>query len=302
MTPGSWAITGPPVCSSTVQPPGSESTTATLTEDAQGNGVFSLSWGPGGNADLQGVVLQTNSNQLELNLSWVTSSFTEKLVLTGLGTSFTGTASLSDSLCTFSSTTATLTLDGTGLTACLGSTPSPALAARQSNAEHSGKESILSRVQASNAAAHVASSPLKCPLKVFLKQLEPLRSGLAVHYLPYNLFPVDFVSGRSEPAGNVFRCQSGCADVEVTVLDPQTGLGVSGATVTATVGPVSVAYTGEQYLCTLDLTGVTTKCGQSTSGLTDSAGHLFLRYWAPGEVTSAHATLNVTASAQTCTG
>jgi hypothetical protein len=132
-----------------------------------------------------------------------------------------------------------------------------------------------------------------CPLDVFVKVLEPLRSGLAIHSLHYNEFPVDFVAA---PSQSEFRCESGCVDVIVTVVDHHTHKPVEGATVNASVSGIT-HVAGEQYLCAATADGHSYgTCGDYVLGLkTDEKGHVYLRYWAPGVDEVGHTTLSVTA-------
>ena len=134
--------------------------------------------------------------------------------------------------------------------------------------------------QAGRLNADVTPAGPSCPLDVLIKVLEPLRSGLAIHSLHYNEFPVDFVDS---PAQGELRCESGCVDVVVTVNDHRTGKAVEGATVNASV--TSMAHVaGEQYLCAATADGHSYgPCGNYLFGLkTDDKGHVYLRYWAPG--------------------
>ncbi len=159
--------------------------------------------------------------------------------------------------------------------------------------------------RAARLKSDTAAAAPACPLKVFVRALEPLRSGLAVHSQPYNEFPVDFVAAVSGPpallpgsseGGNVFRCESGCTDLEVTVINPKTQKAVPKALVTASVGEIWPRYDGNEWLCTTLDNGRTSSCSTtSASEKTDSDGHAFLRYWAPGEVSTASTTLDVSA-------
>jgi hypothetical protein len=160
-----------------------------------------------------------------------------------------------------------------------------------------------------------------CPLDVTIKVLEPLRSGLAVHSQPYAVYPVDFAASR--PGTDSDRCESGCVDVVVTVTNPRTHERVEGAVVNATIsglaltksrGPITTLTPivgGAQYLCASDMHGTADfACGLFLEGKSDeflhtnSSGQVYLRYWAPGVLTSVHTTLNVTArvtcSARAC--
>lgn len=155
----------------------------------------------------------------------------------------------------------------------------------------------------------------QCPLDVSAKLLEPLRSGLAVHSIHYNLYPVDFISH----GGNGFACESGCSEVRVTVLDPATHTPVANATVDAKLSGTSLGQqtladgrvvtppaAGHEWVCETDASGsVLSNCGMSTlSGLTsDSRGNVYLRYFTPGVVAPADAklTLDATACSTPCT-
>jgi hypothetical protein len=151
-----------------------------------------------------------------------------------------------------------------------------------------------------------------CPLDVAVKVLEPLRSGLAVHSQPYALYPVDFAASKA--GTDAYRCESGCVDVVVTVTNPRTHKKVEGAVVNATVselvltearGPITTLTPivgGAQYLCASDMHGTAdVGCGLFLAGKSDellhtnSSGQVYLRYWAPGVLSSVHTTLNVTA-------
>ncbi len=265
LTPGSWTISGPPACSSQLKAPGSEATTATLTEDSQGNGVFSLAWGPGGNADVTGGVLQTPSDQLAFTLKWNTSAFSETLILTGYGTTFSGTARVGDALCTWTTTAATLTLDGTGLTACLSPISSS-----------SSPSAVLERA-AGTREPHAASAP-SCKLNVAISAPKQITAGLK-NFRPEG--GVSFVDGAAS------TCASGCANITVTVTDPaKKGAAVQGALVTATISATAQsaipAYPGgkpDAYICSQGHC----KAGTSLHNLvTDQNGQVRVVFWTPG--------------------
>jgi hypothetical protein len=138
----------------------------------------------------------------------------------------------------------------------------------------------------------------KCPLKVVVKVLEVARSGLAFHGRQYNEFPVDFVESKSGGVdGNVFRCESGCVDVLVTVINPKTHAPVPGATVNASISAISNVVAGAQSLCQTSADGLTDlTCSDYLLGLkSNDQGNVYLRYWAPGLVTTRTTTLKVTA-------
>ena len=142
-----------------------------------------------------------------------------------------------------------------------------------------------------------------CYLDVLAKVLEPLRSGLAEHGKRYNEFPVDFVNS---PTQGVFRCQSGCADVVLTVVDGGTNKPVPGATVNVPVSDISRLgrVAGDQYLCPESTDGRSGRdCSNYLHGLeTDASGQVYVRYWAPGVDLADATTLtaNATCSAPSC--
>ncbi|HMK96419.1 MAG TPA: carboxypeptidase-like regulatory domain-containing protein [Acidimicrobiales bacterium] len=170
----------------------------------------------------------------------------------------------------------------------------------------------------------IANFVLGCPscqLKVFVKQLEPLRSGLAVHSIHYKQAPVDFM-GTTEPREGAeipqAVCESGCVDILVHVIEPKTHKApVPYATVSATLGQLRLGSLeidgrmvtppafGEGFLCvpSASLGGRDEKCGVTVPGLrTDPEGEVRLRFWAPGVVADAYTTLGVTAQcAAPCT-
>jgi len=158
---------------------------------------------------------------------------------------------------------------------------------------------------AKDVASAAAASP--CKLLVYVKQLEPLRSGLAYHSDPWTTYPVDFV-GKSQtalPGGRGAICESGCTDLRITVKDGQyPNDPVPGALVNAHVGLAEPRVAGDGSLCLSDAHGLTdtsVPCSRFLSDLTtDSNGQVYVRYWAPGVVSTATTTLNVTAKS-TCT-
>ena len=169
--------------------------------------------------------------------------------------------------------------------------------------------------RAADFASAAAAAGAGCPLKVFVKQLERLRSGLAVHSPHFSQYPVDFIA----PESGTYQCQSGCSDLLVTVIDPQTHQPVPDATVTASVdalAPKSVpAYpgapryltvptvaTGDQFLCETTDGRDDRNCGTDLTGLTtDYVGQVHLRYYAPGVLGKVSTKLTVTAK-ETCSG
>jgi hypothetical protein len=151
-----------------------------------------------------------------------------------------------------------------------------------------------------------SATPEGCGLDIAVKALEPLRSGLAVHSQPYNLFPVDFVTGgRDDGSGSAkekFLCESGCTDLVVTVTDHKTHKRVEGATLDVSVAKIP-SDTGTENLCETTPDGDDYGgCGTYLLGLkTDQDGQAHLRYWAPGEIRYESTKLSVTAKAS-CSG
>ena len=147
---------------------------------------------------------------------------------------------------------------------------------------------------ASTSLSHI------CPLAVSVKQLEPLRSGLAIHSQPYPYYPVDFVT-----SGKRLTCESGCTDLLVSVVDPLTNKGVPYANVTASINAGDTydgaAYIGRNWLCTVSTEGLTKDCGASVAAQTGSDGKLYLRYWTSGVIATSLGTyLRVTATKDSC--
>jgi hypothetical protein len=162
-----------------------------------------------------------------------------------------------------------------------------------------------------------------CPLKVFVKVLGPIHSGLAVDDQFASDGPVNFTvptygghngtayAGPLEPGQ---RCLSGCVNVLVTVIDPATNKPLKGAEVTVSVDPLvntgigadfARLYNNNEFLCLQsdEAPGVPqSPCsGTGLSGLTtDKKGHVYLIYWAPGVVNTAGTTLFVSAKYDTC--
>ncbi len=150
-----------------------------------------------------------------------------------------------------------------------------------------------------------------CPLKVYVRALQPIRSGLALDTLDPSEGSVNFTvpsyaksysdpaSVYGEPREAAQRCISGCANLLVSVIDPKRHEPVKGASVTVSVGPVRfVKGAGDEFLCTAsDPTKL--RCGaESLSGLkTDAHGQLHLIYWAPSVDQAEKTTLTVSAQA-----
>jgi hypothetical protein len=147
-------------------------------------------------------------------------------------------------------------------------------------------------------------------LKVYIKQLEALRSGLAVHSVHYSQYPADFVATTTgQGANNHYVCQSGCVDITVSVIDPATGKAPAPhATVDASIDFLTAGVQsfdgqsiskalGASVICSTSVQGQGKDCGSSLHGLeTDADGQVHLRYWAPGVLADSTTTLRVTAS------
>jgi hypothetical protein len=148
-----------------------------------------------------------------------------------------------------------------------------------------------------------------CPLKVFVRVLQPIRSGLALDTLDPSEGSVNFTIPSYSKSGSVYgeageaaqRCMSGCANLLVRVIDPKRHKPVKGASVTVSVDPVDhVKGAGHEFVCTSsDPTKL--RCGATAlSGLTtDANGQLHLIYWAPSVVQVEKTTLTVSARART---
>jgi hypothetical protein len=150
-------------------------------------------------------------------------------------------------------------------------------------------------------------------LKVSIKQLEALRSGLAVHSIHYSQYPADFVATTTgQGANNHYVCQSGCVDITVHVIDPATGKAPAPhATVDASLDFLTAGIQsfdgqsiskalGVSEICSTTTHGQSKDCGQSLRGLeTDADGEVHLRYWAPGVLADSDTTLRITASCNT---
>ena len=148
------------------------------------------------------------------------------------------------------------------------------------------------RRRARMGAANRSSSPVAnlpgggCPLDVQVTVLETLRSGLAVDDGFRKEGPVNFTIPSYSNAGSVYtepgeagqKCESGCANVLVTVTDPLTSKAVVGAKVTATVDPIDVHHYGDEFLCAQS-DEAHVPCGTELSGLvTDQKGQIHLIY------------------------
>jgi hypothetical protein len=154
--------------------------------------------------------------------------------------------------------------------------------------------------------------PPRSRLKVLVTVPKKIRSGLGVHDLyghpePQSL--VDFAERKPSTGlgGQSFQCESGCADVLVTVRDPRTNDAVEGSRVAVRVTTLTGAPGGREYICGTDPdTGRTMGFGDCGLGdlsdlRTDSSGQVHLRYWIPGVVETTPVTLQVTAAGGTCT-
>jgi hypothetical protein len=158
-----------------------------------------------------------------------------------------------------------------------------------------------------------------CPLKVLVSVAKRIRSGLAVHdiYDHPDQSVVDFVERKPSAAsaanplsglrGELFQCESGCADVSVTVRDPKTHQLVEDSKVDVRVTTLTGAPGGREYICETEAeTGRTMGIGDCGPGSlldlrTDDLGQVYLRYWVPGVIEATPVTLQITATGGTCT-
>jgi hypothetical protein len=166
-------------------------------------------------------------------------------------------------------------------------------------------------------ASNPTASGCQPSLKVFAKQLEPLRSGLAVHSVHYKDNPIDFTA--STPSSGLpvshYACQSGCTDILVSLIDPTTkkapnppatvkvalGLIKMGSQQVSNAREITPPSFGDGTLCETDPDGDDITCGTTLSGLTtDVKGQVTLRYWAPGVLAEATTILSVTATCSSC--
>ena len=147
-----------------------------------------------------------------------------------------------------------------------------------------------------------------CPLKVYVTVLQRIHSGLTVdHDFPAG-GPINFTipeyskaySTYAAPGVAAQKCESGCANLLIGVIDPQTHKKVPDAAVQTSVAPID-RLDGTELLCSEPTHGLP-HCGSSLSGLkTDANGQLHLVYWAPGEIATQSTQLSVTASGPSCT-
>jgi hypothetical protein len=151
-----------------------------------------------------------------------------------------------------------------------------------------------------------AATARGCPLKVFVRVLQPIRSGLAVDDEDRKDGPVNFTVPTYSRLGSIYtepgeagqKCVSGCANVLVTVISPKTHKPVAGAVVDVSVSPVAhVPQFGNEFLCNQSDDPATTHCGSYLSALkADEKGQVHLIYWAPSEISPVHPTLTATAT------
>ena len=149
-----------------------------------------------------------------------------------------------------------------------------------------------------------------CPLKVFVKVLQHIRSGLALDRDYMDGGPVNFTVPTFSKSGSAYSeageagqiCRSGCANMLVTVVNPKTGRPAAGAKVGITLDPIAhTSVGGNQFVCT-QTDPARTRCGNDLAGLTtDANGQIHLIYWAPGETNTEHTTLLATATCETTT-
>ena len=161
------------------------------------------------------------------------------------------------------------------------------------------------------AAFRVAAhAPPPSRLNVLVSVPKTIRSGLGVHdvYQHFGQSLVAFVEAKRQPGfGAVtFQCESGCADVLVTVRDPKTHELVLGSAVDVRATTLTGAPGGREYVCERDpKTGQTMGGGDCGPGSlldlrTDDLGHVYLRYWVPGVIKPTPVTFQVEARGGTC--
>ena len=97
-------------------------------------------------------------------------------------------------------------------------------------------------------------------------------------------------------AGSVAqKCESGCANVLVTVKDERTHKPVADAQVHVSVDPIA-HLTGSEYICgQVDVSQPGTTCGGAFTTTTDANGQAHLIYWAPGVISQSSTKLTVIA-------
>lgn len=101
----------------TGQPSLQQTFDAALSSASGGTGQLTLSFSSlGGSGSVAALVNSSGAHELQFDLTGEPGAGTIELDLSGYGTTFTGSVQLSDPSCTYTSSSATLTLDGTGLT------------------------------------------------------------------------------------------------------------------------------------------------------------------------------------------
>ncbi len=315
----SWTVSGPAGCSN-LAPPGAETGTATLSSGAGGAAQFGLSWASG-NVNLNGPVLEVDPGDLQLNLQFGSSFFEDQTTLSGYGTSFSAPATVTASQyhCVWSGT-ATLTLDGTGLTCSGGS---------------SSDIGQLSDVRRPDQFSLFSGPP--CPLFMSVQTVSggqsPFGMKSGVSYIASGEHHVGFTSDSGNyPEGSPFtgQCVSGCVDLLATVGLGQTAepgqpaavaKPVEDASVTATLVGLSSpdgiinSSAGMGTLCAAGESSLLNKilhpnggvqCGTTVNTTTGQDGTVPLRYFGPASwqysdsTSTPEAYIKFTATAHDC--
>ena len=141
-------------------------------------------------------------------------------------------------------------------------------------------DSNSAQTPGAHALAHTAGP--SCPLTVTVKQQNKLRSGYSINDLEKDFGPINFTSETSgggltalDAAG--LKCNSGCANLLVTVTLPNSTKPVANATVAASVGLQGAGDSsdsrtlGTDFLCVQTSADVPT-CGTYVSGLQTDSG------------------------------
>ncbi len=158
--------------------------------------------------------------------------------------------------------------------------------------------------QAGDTASAAAAACGVDFLKVYVKVVGPFanfgtRSGLALPKGQLPHFTVNTFSKSSSTygeAGSVAqKCDSGCANVLVTVKDERTRKPVADAQVHVSDDPIS-HLTGSEYICgQVDVSQPGTTCGGAFTTTTDANGQAHLIYWAPGVLSQTSTKITVIA-------
>ena len=147
MTVPGWSASST-VCAEFGAPSTTQSFQASLSSASGGSGLLTLDFSGG---SVAGPVSSTGANELQLDLTAEPGIATQELNLSGYGSTFTGTVELIDPTCTYTSSSATLTLAGTGLT--MGAHVSVALNPDTVNVCSSSCSSVRATATVTNAAS-----------------------------------------------------------------------------------------------------------------------------------------------------